>query len=755
MSNNNSEKIRKIETHNSNVSSYRDNCLKFYSYSAIDLSNYATKAAYKDITTYTFFNKLKFYKIAKTKYSINMIDSTLSDAEKKQLLNQIITAQQNLFENHFTSIYLLCVAFICLDSIFEKTPTPEILKYKQNVHDIALLYQESAELDTSIENSQSQSQNSTTQNVTLSQTAQTETGSFISREQSSLRIISSFNEIISAFEKYYTSAEFLKEASVSTVSTRELEGSAQLIKKTSVSTVSTRDLESSAQFLKTNPSKKIVDVIKIEDVPNFDFSQPAATLSKIADLVLNVINDSKSTLTTLDTALFPYDVYYTVFPLTESERKMNIIESKLDKFIDQAQDMSMLSVPIFSVISVFKLYTFKCDPDLNASIYSMQLMPGEKRELRQKSTQMTEEKRQKSSSIFDSLSQDSRQNLTTEINNEKERSNNSTATIENHINNKQKNNASVNVNVKFPEVDLGGFEAGTENSVDKDLTNNITNTREESNRLVENATQSHSLNVSSNRDVSVTENAESTTQTTQENSSVITFKNPNEASVLNFTFYSMNDVYFSVIVLSDIRILFSNGETHSEYSVEDLQMLLNKYVKTAYHPGLRVMVLSAGVVRDYKKREFNLITFNNNQIVMDRSHYSELCAENNFDIDDPDLENVSYVIRGIPQRFFYSRVLAEGKIAVEGKVGQPLLDKNEQNLMDQRIKIETAHALTDTARASLVQQKLDFNAKIFDQKIMDMENQDASQHYFLNFAEPSEYFNKTFILNMLNNIKKE
>ena len=154
--------------------------------------------------------------------------------------------------------------------------------------------------------------------------------------------------------------------------------------------------------------------------------------------------------------------------------------------------------------------------------------------------------RKEASSVLDSLTESSANELQTIVNQESSTSLNesSTSTTEMDIN--------ADVSVKIPKVDInvdGGFS--NTQTLSSALETNVSN-------LV-NSTSTQVSKADSNRQVEINTETTSTSTSETEETVVRTLENINKSRVLNFVFRQLLQEYFTITYLDDVSITYSTG----------------------------------------------------------------------------------------------------------------------------------------------------------------------------------------------------
>ncbi|MBD3351771.1 MAG: hypothetical protein GF364_09830 [Candidatus Lokiarchaeota archaeon] len=104
------------------------------------------------------------------------------------------------------------------------------------------------------------------------------------------------------------------------------------------------------------------------------------------------------------------------------------------------------------------------------------------------------------------------------------------------------------------------------------------NTRETGSRILSNALLNHSMKVSSQREITASDNAEKITEYTREETQIIKLKNLNPDVVLTFALYCALRKYLTVLSLQEVVLYFSNGVRTREITLGELDNFLNTII---------------------------------------------------------------------------------------------------------------------------------------------------------------------------------
>ncbi|MAT98897.1 MAG: hypothetical protein CL608_17270 [Anaerolineaceae bacterium] len=238
--------------------------------------------------------------------------------------------------------------------------------------------------------------------------------------------------------------------------------------------------------------------------------------------------------------------------------------------------------PSLYLIERYRLSSFLGNYGAGRIIRTFSLLPGEKTKIRLSS--YTETKREAAQSIFDSYTQSSANEFQSSL--ESEWSSETTDTRSRAF--QQDSEMSTHVEASL-EAGWGfgsaSVSAEMSASMSQSSSRASSSTRNEFARNVSNAVSKHAAQASSQRDVSIMSSAE----VTEGESSTVEreIENVNKSRTLNFVFRQMNQEYFSILHLIDVRVAVSG---HGPVALSGLDQLLATSIKEEFRDGVRQVV---------------------------------------------------------------------------------------------------------------------------------------------------------------------
>lgn len=242
--------------------------------------------------------------------------------------------------------------------------------------------------------------------------------------------------------------------------------------------------------------------------------------------------------------------------------------------------------PRIYIVEVHRLSTQLGRYGAGRVVKTFSLLPGEKTKISVRTFRRSEALRKASSSILDSVTEESAVEFQNDIETEQSDTSQFQKSFEYHA------EAEAKASWGFGSAKVSGGVKGTSNAA-----------REEFAKNVSKATERHAAKASAKRDMEVNTSTEVTEISEEEQAIEREIENINASRTLNFVFRQMNQEFFTFLHLIDIRVAFFNGHASSrrEVPLYQVQDLLDKYVKPASHDLVRRSVLDAiTTILDYK-----------------------------------------------------------------------------------------------------------------------------------------------------------
>lgn len=234
--------------------------------------------------------------------------------------------------------------------------------------------------------------------------------------------------------------------------------------------------------------------------------------------------------------------------------------------------------PRIMLVETYELSTHLGNYGAGRTVNTFTLLPGEKTTISVKTYKKTETEAKQASSILDSFSDESSSEFENSVQDEQSDKRNSAESFEYHA------EADAHASWGWGSANVSGGIKGGSNSSREEFAKNITS-----------ATDKHAAKASAKRDVNVDTSYSVKEQSGIETSIERQLQNINVGRTLNFVFRQMNQEFYTVLSLVDVRVAFFNGyaESRREVPLPKLDDLLEEVVLPAQRDAVRQKIRAA------------------------------------------------------------------------------------------------------------------------------------------------------------------
>jgi hypothetical protein len=312
------------------------------------------------------------------------------------------------------------------------------------------------------------------------------------------------------------------------------------------------------------------------------------------------------------------------------------IRSKIYPYIPLNLDNSNFAAPTLYIIDEITLSVMLGKPRRGRVLYTANLQPGERQELRIKTTTRSVEERAKSDTIFNADSQTTRDEFEKSL----EKETNTAESTE------KEGTKAVHVDGSA-SYGVGGFGAKVNASYDS--TERVKKNRSEATNNLESASQNHTQENNARREATVTETSKSTMEKTQEEGTIKILENHNKAKGIDVLFhemYQVNKIYQS---LTGMKMGFYNGSKMEVFNPSDIDEVLDKILtedSDELRENIKNQVRYASKVTDIDGRRFNLLTEENGFMDVVFKKYSQF-LEGYAEAQPEDIKSDYRYLKGI------------------------------------------------------------------------------------------------------------
>ena len=455
--------------------------------------------------------------------------------------------------------------------------------------------------------------------------------------------------------------------------------------------------------------------------------------------------------------------------------------------------------PMIIIETVSQISTFLGKYSKGHEIFSVSLLPGEKKEIRIKTTELLKEEREKSQTILDSKSQIVKDSFQKQLEQEKNK-NQTMSTEANQYLDAQKTaetsrdilsedesnlhkewsaeaHADLSASGKGDLTSFGipvSLEAtasvggsanagqttdirnlhtqnqhqGLSENLSQGVSNQLNTGREESARVLQNALANHCQEISSKRDVTVSETSKQQLEESKEQGTVQHLENQNKNSVQNFLYCTTLQEYFIIHHIVDVNIIFSNGINWEKYPLSSINILIDKYIKPECtelkQTILDLAKISCRIV-DYKNRVIDILEPDSKVPMIKRKKYINFLLDGEkykLDIEDLEFSDKFKYIDGVLINKFTQTIKQPGSIVIPKLEEGNCMDSLSKREMDARIKIIEEELRKLEIFNQILASNLKFAESIGDEKLQ-------AKIRFELFNNTREILDKTFLADFM------
>lgn len=366
-------------------------------------------------------------------------------------------------------------------------------------------------------------------------------------------------------------------------------------------------------------------------------------------------------------------------------KRIHVYQNLYGNLTYKVQDEPQKVEPHLYLLEQYQLSTQLGQYGAGRVVKTFSLLPGERAKISVRSFLKTESERKQASSILDSVTEESATDFQ--------------STLETEQSDKAGYEKSFDYHAEAEAKASWGWGSAKVSGGVKSSTNA---TREEFSKNVSKAVEQHAAKASAKRDVEINTSFEVRETTEEETSIEREVENINVSRTLNFVFRQMNQEFFSVLHLIDVRVAFFNGfgESRREVPLHQLDDLLAEFVQDSRHAEVHAAITaSLGTILDFQGDP-------NTDFVeareVDGESYTRVNRELISNFTDP-ITDTSFAVPGIITAVSKNVMRTEGVI-VESLLGEAnALDDYARQLQElelerRRGEVETLSAKAERSR---------------------------------------------------------
>jgi hypothetical protein len=222
--------------------------------------------------------------------------------------------------------------------------------------------------------------------------------------------------------------------------------------------------------------------------------------------------------------------------------------------------------PRIAIVHLCRMSSYLGEYGAGRTISTFSLLPGERHEIEVKTYKRSKTKQTEASSILDSFEEETADEFQSDLTQES-----STA---------QSQDSSVAIAATAQASATWGWgSANASGSVNSTAASK----REDFAKNVSSATQKHAAKAAAKRQLEVNTTSESETEEGEERAIKRSIENINVGRTLNFILRQMNQVFVTVLAVTDIRLGYTNGQPghYQEFTLPEMAQLLDQFVVPA------------------------------------------------------------------------------------------------------------------------------------------------------------------------------
>ncbi|MBD3353730.1 MAG: hypothetical protein GF364_19755 [Candidatus Lokiarchaeota archaeon] len=670
-----------------------------------------SKVAYKDVKVDILYEMLREQDVILQEVALtdHDFDESVTDEEVKRVNSELNKAIDDLWHNHYSNLAVAFSFYGILEEFYSKTGLIYFVRQKNSLMDLMIKYNSRFDLVA---------------------------------EKTGMYLIYSVTAMIDNFKSYLGSADYSKHL--------QLQRTAQ-VNVTSRTNCVSNPYEGYLKTFTPHETENAVNVnvVKVTDI-DIDPNDTKTLSQRLVELKtwFDVIKRNSEAIYTRIEKELEYNISTgQVSGELTNEKMMDLIKNTryLRPYFENIS--SYQSKPRIFLSSSFKAYNFDENADiLGKTIKTINFPPGVSRDLIIKTGEKTKEGRSKTSTVFDSNSEESNAEFTNEAENERERTSQDTEELRTYIDSQSYLHGDTCVNAKI-------FGKGADVNIDSGIDvqagigKQISKERTESAKNICKAAQKQAQKAMARRDMTVSEASEVITETEREEISRVHVENPNKAGSMSLKFRLVIDSYLTFAVFSDLYVVFSNGGKPDRVHISNIDGFLDTYIQyPKARENIKNEIRKAAVVFDYQGRKLQILDENMEMI---RTDFVDLLTRCNQPINDQDQTFMQYFDKffGVPLYWYRTEMEKPGCFVVIATVDDPALDSNEQRLMDAHIHYDEATAQKLDAEVDSLKVTTKMRWNLFS-KIITMDGKSAAHAYFIALSDSKNIYDKSRLIDI-------
>lgn len=494
-----------------------------------------SKAAYQDKSLKELQKLLEAEDFVLGQIALKSVDfdEDVADSEVQEVNKKLNKALLELWQNHYANIAVAYSFYALLDRFYKETGLVKFVMMKNSMLNLLMDY-----------------------NIKFD---------FVS-EKTGMYVAYSIKSMIDKFEQFVTSEDYRRRSqmisSVNSARTNAVSVNAVTKAKVKINEINPYEGYLVNYCSHNRENTKTVNVVKVSDV-DIDLNEPK-TLSQLLNEMRSwlelIKQDSESIYKTVEQEL-GYNIFNGQISHELTNNKMlELVKSRpnLKEYFDEA-DVYETIPRLFLKTSYLSIKCDERDNKVGETIQTVNWGPGVAKEVMVKTTEKTRKGRDQTKTVFDSNNNEAMNECHTNMENEREKQSSDSRELSRYLDSQSYAHGDVCANLKT----LGkGAEVNVEAGVDiqAGIGDQIAKERTETAKIINKTARKQANKAVSQRDVTISEASDETTEEERQQTSRILIKNPNTDAGYVTEYKNLLKSVLMFSVLDDVHIVLSNGK---------------------------------------------------------------------------------------------------------------------------------------------------------------------------------------------------
>jgi len=380
---------------------------------------------------------------------------------------------------------------------------------------------------------------------------------------------------------------------------------------------------------------------------------------------------------------------------TDLMQKASSAKNTILKQLANERSIGLLKTPRFFIQYEMECVTYEGETTTGARKYSIDLAPGESRQLMISTVETTSEIRKQQASMVNNKTDTSEQSFEKIVTEEAKRTDKNHAETESYHDNSVATSlgayADVYVDVSMKVVDAGcsgGLDYSTDVTNESGGNDSIGSSLEIAKENTFRAVEKQNYVSSKKVEIMVAESTELTNEKVSQTMQKIILTNPNQFSPISIGIYEVKTMYHMLMTVVDVNLYFGNGIQWRKINPVQLDAELKEILLDSSEiKRIKGYFKSALIVMDYKNRSVSFVDPDSKFLKVNTTPYIKILEANKIPPTEEDLEWGDRMISGIVIGIRNYVTTQAGTLMV-GSVGKPLADRPLCRKLEQDLEVK-------------------------------------------------------------------